>query len=63
MGQPQYVPRIHSTSLIVIPARMASTRLPRKMLSARDGEVAAAAHIRGGQSCRSARGRVRGDRS
>ncbi|MBI2825372.1 MAG: 3-deoxy-manno-octulosonate cytidylyltransferase [Planctomycetia bacterium] len=32
MSQAQFVPRIHATSLIVIPARLASTRLPRKML-------------------------------
>ncbi|HEY1603755.1 MAG TPA: 3-deoxy-manno-octulosonate cytidylyltransferase [Pirellulales bacterium] len=32
MSQPQFVPRIHSTSMIVIPARLASSRLPRKML-------------------------------
>ena len=32
MPQPAFVPTLHATSLIVIPARMASTRLPRKML-------------------------------
>ena len=34
-----FVPRIHSTSLIVIPARMASTRLPRKMLLRETGKT------------------------
>ncbi|HEY2839133.1 MAG TPA: 3-deoxy-manno-octulosonate cytidylyltransferase [Pirellulales bacterium] len=34
-----FVPRIHSTSLIVIPARMASTRLPRKMLLRETGKA------------------------
>ncbi len=38
MSQAPFVPRIHSTSLIVIPARMASTRLPRKMLLAETGK-------------------------
>lgn len=38
MSQLQFVPRIHSTSLIVIPARMASTRLPRKMLLRETGK-------------------------
>jgi 3-deoxy-manno-octulosonate cytidylyltransferase (CMP-KDO synthetase) len=38
MSQPQFVPRIHSTSLIVIPARLASSRLPRKMLLRETGK-------------------------
>ena len=38
MSQPQFVPRIHSTSLIVIPARLASTRLPRKLLLRETGK-------------------------
>ena len=38
MSQAQFVPRIRSTSLIVIPARMASTRLPRKMLLRETGK-------------------------
>jgi 3-deoxy-manno-octulosonate cytidylyltransferase (CMP-KDO synthetase) len=38
MSQAQFVPRIHSTSLIVIPARLASTRLPRKMLLRQTGK-------------------------
>ena len=38
MSQAQFVPRIHRTSLIVIPARLASTRLPRKMLLRETGK-------------------------
>ena len=38
MSQPQFVPRIRTTSLIVIPARMASSRLPRKMLLRETGK-------------------------
>ncbi|HEY4309693.1 MAG TPA: 3-deoxy-manno-octulosonate cytidylyltransferase [Pirellulales bacterium] len=38
MSQAQFVPRIHSTSLIVIPARLASSRLPRKMLLCETGK-------------------------
>jgi 3-deoxy-manno-octulosonate cytidylyltransferase (CMP-KDO synthetase) len=38
MSQPRFVPRIHSTSLIVIPARLASSRLPRKMLLRETGK-------------------------
>ncbi|HVU87619.1 MAG TPA: 3-deoxy-manno-octulosonate cytidylyltransferase [Pirellulales bacterium] len=38
MSQAQFVPRIHSTSLIVIPARLASSRLPRKMLLRETGK-------------------------
>ncbi len=39
MSQAQFVPRIHSTSLIVIPARLASSRLPRKMLLRETGKT------------------------
>ncbi len=38
MSQLQFVPRIHTTSLIVIPARLASSRLPRKMLLRETGK-------------------------
>ena len=40
------------TSHIIIPARLASTRLPRKLLLARDGQDPLAAHLRGGPRAR-----------
>ena len=39
MPQAAFVPTLDSTSLIVIPARMASTRLPRKMLLRETGKT------------------------
>lgn len=39
MAQPAFVPTLYTTSLIVIPARMASTRLPRKMLLKETGKT------------------------
>ena len=38
MAEPVYRLRLHSTSFIVIPARLASTRLPRKLLLAETGK-------------------------
>jgi len=38
MSQPHFTPRSHITSFIVIPARLASTRLPRKMLLRETGK-------------------------
>lgn len=38
MSRPAFVPRLRSTSYVVIPARLSSTRLPRKMLLAETGK-------------------------
>jgi 3-deoxy-manno-octulosonate cytidylyltransferase (CMP-KDO synthetase) len=38
MERPAFVPRVRSTSYVVIPARLSSTRLPRKMLLAETGK-------------------------
>ncbi len=38
MGHPVFAPRLRSTSCIVIPARLASQRLPRKMLLRETGK-------------------------
>ncbi|MBX7168582.1 MAG: 3-deoxy-manno-octulosonate cytidylyltransferase [Pirellulales bacterium] len=39
MSQPSFRPRLRSTSYIVIPARLASTRLPRKLLLRETGKT------------------------
>lgn len=39
MSQPHFLPRIRTTSYIVIPARLASTRLPRKLLLRETGKT------------------------
>jgi 3-deoxy-manno-octulosonate cytidylyltransferase (CMP-KDO synthetase) len=38
MSRPAFVPRVHATSYVVIPARLGSTRLPRKMLLSETGK-------------------------
>lgn len=38
MARPAFVPRLRATSYVVIPARLGSTRLPRKMLLAETGK-------------------------
>ena len=43
------------TSYMVIPARLASTRLPRKLLLRGDGQAADPAHLRGGLAGQEAR--------
>ena len=62
VAQPAAKLRVHSTSYIIIPARLGSTRLPGKLLLRETGKSVIQHTYRGGPASHAARRRLRGHR-